>query len=539
MKFIKRFILTFNITLMLIFFCACSSQTTQIDNETIVNGSLGPQEELENNSNSSSVLNVGILKNTGPLHPLYVANEQTQDILSLIFEPAIKLNSIDTPSASVIESWDVSEDGLNYTFHVRQNVYFHENESTVSANDIISALKTIMNADASVCKYSRYKGCVSSYSASDDYTINVTLNSPSRDIFYLMSFPVYPASVYSGLTENTYKTPVGTGGYRVASYDQETGFVLEKNDKWWRVSGNISSVNVKFYEDNAEIISAYRNGEINCVINTDFSSAVYTSSTNSTVYYTTTQYYDALVPNCRKYPLNSAEMRKGLSLALQRADIIKQALQGEGVSTMTPLRTDKWYLNEVDRASDSDKTAALEAFSKAGYSLDSNGTLNSGGIALSLNIVYCDNSDTGYKANVAQIIKSQLETVGITVNLTKLSNENMTAVLANGNYDLALCSFYSGANDDVSMFFGTDSSLNYGGYYGESLQGLNNAAKNSVGDGAVKTGYSALYDYLFENSPHIGLYFRTHSFVLPSGLPNVGLIRTGQVFNDINTWKNS
>ena len=89
----------------------------------------------------------------------------------------------------------------------------------------------------------------------------------------------------------------------------------------------------------------------------------------------------------------------------------------------------------------------------------------------------------------------------------------------------------------IKTFFGSSATINYGGYEGESIDELMRGVRDINGEEEATEAYGRLYSYLIENVPHIGLYYRTHGVVLPSGVCNVGLIRFRSVFTDINTWK--
>ena len=101
-KIISLFLCTF-------FLFGCSSkEPVELDTEQLAKESKPIEEEIKaSTSDKVTSLAIGVLKDTGTLHPLYANNEQTEDILSFVFEPAIKLDSTDTPQPSVIESWDV------------------------------------------------------------------------------------------------------------------------------------------------------------------------------------------------------------------------------------------------------------------------------------------------------------------------------------------------------------------------------------------------------------------------------------------------
>lgn len=551
MIYIRRYTRIFKqiaILLCCAVFTACSQENIrEIDSAVIAENaqqnihddSSFSKDDSSDKSKEVTSLTIGVLKNTSTLHPLYLNNEQMENVLSLIFEPAVKLDSMDNPAPSVIESWEVDENGEDYIFHIRQNVKFHNSDAVVTSEDIIYALDVIMDSDSSDCRYSAYKGCVKKYEAIDDYTISISLKRATADIFYLMNFPVFQKDVYKSLSKSTLKTPIGTGGYKVQGFDTDNGIVLEQNENWWRVHGPISSITVKYYDTHSDILTAYRDNEVDTLLNTDVSLSSITSSAKSAVYYTTTQYYDALVPNCKAYPMNITDIRLGIAYALNRDDIIEQCLLGEGMSTMTPIRMDKWYMSDVKTVSDDNSEKAYAYFKEAGYTKAPNGKLESNGIQLRLKLIYSDASSSGYKSNVAAVIRTQLSEYGIDVDIKKMSFDSFLTALKNKDFDMALCSFYSMANDDLSSFFGSSATLNYGNYTGESVDSLIKGVKDVYGEDEVSLAYNLLQDYLLENMPHISLYYRYHSVVLPKEINNVGLMHYRSIFTDLNTWKKS
>ena len=94
--------------------------------------------------------------------------------------------------------------------------------------------------------------------------------------------------------------------------------------------------------------------------------------------------------------------------------------------------------------------------------LSNDGKLGRNGVQMKLKLIYTDSSNTGYKANVAAALRTQLSEVGIELSIEKLSSDEFVSALQEGEYDLALCSFYTNMNDDISTFFGSNATLNYG-----------------------------------------------------------------------------
>ena len=91
----------------------------------------------------------GRLPDITSLHPLEQVSEAVGNLFSLLFDPAIRVNADGSCSANILESWEISEDGCEYTFSVRKNVAFHDaSYGTVDAEDILFCLDYVVKHES-------------------------------------------------------------------------------------------------------------------------------------------------------------------------------------------------------------------------------------------------------------------------------------------------------------------------------------------------------------------------------------------------------
>ncbi|BAS27865.1 peptide ABC transporter substrate-binding protein [Limnochorda pilosa] len=152
------------------------------------------------------------------------------------------------------ESWDISPDGLTYTFHLRKGVQFQQvpgvtyEDPNVTAEDWIWSFKMFLSGDTSVSEHPEYleavkgakaftegeAGDVEGLRALDDHTLQITLEAPNhRFLFDLVNAYVVPREAYEQLGSRFSSTPVGTGPFLFREWRRDDHITLVKNPNYW------------------------------------------------------------------------------------------------------------------------------------------------------------------------------------------------------------------------------------------------------------------------------------------------------------------
>lgn len=546
MKYTKHFIKSVSLLLMgMLIFCAVGCEK-EVEMANVADAPVADQlpmpEEYQNGAQVTE-LTTTMLKNPATFHPLYVMDEDTRNLLSLVFEPAIKLDSSDKPTSSVIESWSYSEEaGVVFTFHVRKNVKFHGG-GEVTAADLVYCLDQIMAAEPGECLYSKYKGIVVSYEAVSAYELSVKITNKTVDIFYLMNFPVVPQGVYAGRGRNTKDKPVGTGPYRVESYSSEEGMTLVRNEDWWRVAPSIEKITAKPVEDNESKIAGYQLGTYNFVSATEMTANTYSAMNNTSFYKSVTPYYEALIPNMKNRYLQDQKFRQAISYAIDRREVVSNGVLGGGLATTTALRPDLWYFSGEISLVEYDVATANALLDELGYYQSESSpyryTINADKShrTVKLKLIYSESDDLYYRSGVTEQIMKDLKEVGIELEIEELEFEEFSQALRSGDFDLALASFYTKTNNDVSWLFMSGAEMNYGGFSDPELDSLMALSRVAVDEAELTEAFQNLNYALNEKLPHIGLYFREYVTYADSDLTGMKNLKNGAVFADINEWK--
>lgn len=474
------------------------------------------------------------------LHPWAVLDENTANLLSLITEPAIRISVDGKFSAGVIQSWEISEDGLTYTFHIRKNVLFHGDYGSVTADDLIFALEKIKNSDAAQCEYAKYSSVLSSYEKIDDLTLKVVASQKSRDIFYLMSFPVIPKSYYEQLGLDTKKLPIGTGPYFAESNTAE-GFVLSSNAAWWQEAPVYDQIIAKPVSGDELKIGSSALEQFQVIYTSLMTANSYSAAGKNELHQVVTPTYDCLVPNYHNEFLAKREVREAISTALNRSELISVALLGQGQAAEMPVNPNFWAYEGLESSAGVYNAAeANRLLENAGLALDEEQglryILNADGSKryLKFKLLYTENSEYAYRKALCEKIAEQLKLVGIEIELVEADAQTYRSHLESGNFQLALCSFFTNTNGDNAFLF---SQYNYGKAPTRVLGEKLDAFRGAVTSEEIKRAFSEYVQAYLEEIPTIGLHYRTHAVILDANIVAPSRLAYKNIYADIGQWK--
>ena len=224
------------------------------------------------------------------LDPWRSTTTATRRVLINLYEG---LTTLDGNSAEVIPalatSWDISDDGLTYTFHLREGVLFHEVEGVtyedreMKAADVEWSFVRYLSEDTDISQHPEYllqvEGAqayldgeadgVSGIKVIDDYTIEITLTAPShRFLATLINVYVVPQEALEALGSDLSNSPVGTGPFIFDHWNRDDELVLNANPDYYEagfpVIDSVRFVNVP--EATTELL-LYREGDVDVLLN--------------------------------------------------------------------------------------------------------------------------------------------------------------------------------------------------------------------------------------------------------------------------------
>ena len=433
-------------------------------------------------ASASSDLNVMIETPVESLDPQQATDGTSFEVIADYTDGLMQMDSEGNPVNAIAESYEVSEDGLTYTFKLRQDAKW-SNGTAVTAADFVFAwqravdpevaseysymlsdIGQIVNAEAIIAgeKDKSELGVT----AVDDYTLEVSLNVPVSYFLSLMYFPTfYPVNeeffTSCGDTFGTSpETTLSNGAFVLDSYEPAaTAFHLTKNADYYDASRvQLSGLNYQVIQDSQTALMSYQNGDLDItLVNGDQVEQVSADPEFQTI---GAGYLWYVSPNQKGVKeLSNLNIRLALSNAINRVDVTSQLNDGS-LPTYTAVPRDF----SADFSADQDKfksVCADDADAAAKYWEEGLKELGTDSITLEMVV---DDDDAPKK--VATVLKSEWEAAlpGLTVEIVTEPKKQRVQDLQEGNYELGLTR-WGPDYDDPMTYLGmwvTDCSNNYG-----------------------------------------------------------------------------
>lgn len=372
-------------------------------------------------TDDSASLTIACDQDYETLHPVNTSLSIETNLINQIYD-TLAIDNPDDPSGDMLprvaESWEISDDGLCYTFHLRQGVKFHDG-SELTADDVGFSLD--------LCAASEYQGTMvdgmDHWEVVDPYTINVYTAEPYAPFLRsVVDVPLGCKAYHDSVDENTFaQQPIGCGAYQFVSHNQGDSFVLEAFEDYYGGAAEIKKVTFKVIADVASMSIGLQAGQI------DFAevdaSVLSTLEAAKGVSITTADQtaFNFIAMNTEKEPYNNVKFRQAVNYAIDRDALVTAYLEGEGEvnsNLLTPER-EGYSTSQKQYTYDPDQAKAL--LSECGY-----------GDGYDLGTLIVAES---YKL-LAQIIQSDLAKVGLTCQLEILEFNAYLDKLMDGNFGI-------------------------------------------------------------------------------------------------------
>lgn len=337
-----------------------------------------------------------------------------------VYEGLTSIDDDGTVINTLAESYQVSDDGLTYTFDLVDGVTFHDGTPLTSAD----AAWSIEQAIAPESKSARASDLrvITGVATPDEDTLVLTLDHRSHSLpFFLASVTI----VKDGDTENT--SDNGTGPYRLVEWVQGDHLTLEKNPDYWGDPAKNDGVTFRFFTDETALNNALLTGAVDLVIQQESPDQLAQFEDNPD--YTVTSGNSIKkwlwTFNNAQAPFDDVRVRQALYKAIDR-EAIRSAVWGDYgvvIGSMPPV-SEPWYDASFAEIHAYDPEAAAALLEEAGQS------------GLSFDLTYVAGST---EEIIVQLIKSNLADVGVTVNLDPIDDSTWyEQVYTNHDYQTTL-----------------------------------------------------------------------------------------------------
>jgi len=195
-----------------------------------------------------------------------------------IYQTLVEVDPYDDPRYQIrpclAERWDISDDKLTYTFHLRHDVKWHDGKPFTS-KDVIATFDKIQDETTKAAHARSYFEELASYTAVDEFTVRFVWKKPyfmTLDAFTF--FGIQPAHIIAPLTGTQYndaatnpinRAPIGTGPFKFVTWEANQKIVLARNANYWRQKAHLERITFRIVKDQTVALQLAERGELDTV----------------------------------------------------------------------------------------------------------------------------------------------------------------------------------------------------------------------------------------------------------------------------------
>lgn len=287
----------------------------------------------------------------------------------------------DQPVPDLARSWEISKDGLTYTFHLR-DALFHDGRP-VTAGDVKFTLDAIMDKKVNAA-FRTNLGPLKTVTAVDDHTVQIAMEEPYGPFLTMLQYNIMilPEHALQGQDLNKptafVEHPIGSGPYMWKEFVQGDHLTLTKFDKFWDGAPKIAEVIYEIIPDVNTQIAKLKAGEMDFVMVEPSQIATINQGGVQMSYANQTNYY-YLGINDQNPLFKDPRVRQAMALGLDRQQILKQVFMNHGQLVASPISPPmRWAFDRALQPWPYDVNKAKALLREAGAKMD-NGVLTLNG----------------------------------------------------------------------------------------------------------------------------------------------------------------
>lgn len=388
------------------------------------------------------------------------------------FEGLLSTNEKGEIVAGQAEKWESSEDGLTWTFHLRDGLKWSDG-SDLTANDFVYSWKRICDpntaapyAETVLSMVKGYKEAIEGnldalgVTAPDDKTLVVELETPCSFFESLAAFPtMYPVqeatvSANPEAWATAPETYISNGPFKMTEWVPGSHIIFSKNENYWNADAvKLDSLKFALMEDSNAAYSAYKNNEL--LLIKDVPTEEVPSLQGQADFHVEPiigTYYLSL--NLQKEPFTNEKVRQALNLAIDRDYVANTLMQGTyspAYNVLGPGWLDTDGTTEFQANANGGKSYISEDYeanlAEAKKLLEEAGYPNGEGLPV---LTYSTN-DSGYHKTVAEYLQQAWKELGITVNVDIVEWSSFTPQRRSGDYEMARNGWVGDYTDPSNM----------------------------------------------------------------------------------------
>jgi len=450
------------------------------------------------------VLRVGMQTDPVGLDPHITNATSTRNMLENVYDTLVMFDSSLQIVPGLAESWTTSDDGLTWTFTLRDGVTFHDG-TPLTASDVVYSIQRIGDPAIASPRGDDF-AVVEEISAPDGRTVVMNLSEPFSPLLSKLAASLNvivsqeAVEEFGDLQENV----IGTGPFRFVEYLPQTRMILERNDDFWGTddAGNalpyLDGIEFVFYPDPTARTTAIATGNVDFIEYVPAADVeVLRADPNVEVVGGLSANFRSIYFNIGRAPFDDVNVRRAMSYAIDEQAVVDLALFGTGgvPATGTTIPSSNYYGVSDSPYVGQDLEAAREALAASDYP---------GGFEFDLYVT----STYDFLRTPAEVIQANLNDIGITTNIVAEDWSIYLPKVLEGDYAATLLGESGQSDPDDFLFnvFYTDNGGNLGNYSNPELDALLEEGRQVSDQERRREIYVEAQELILDQAPHLFLF---------------------------------
>jgi len=517
----------------------------------------GQKFTIEPAKHKGGTLIEGSFVDAKTLNPVLVSDTASSAVSSLIFEGIVFVDPQTVlPQGKLAEKWDISSDGITYTFTLRQGITWQDGQP-LTANDVKFTYDMLMNKDTKSPRTAELTERIKSVDVVDDRTIKFTLNAPAAP--FLVSNTVYgiiPQHILkdvqpANLAQDPFSTgqkgrTIGTGPFMFEEWVKDDHITLVKNPKYWQGEPNLDRYIYKVVPDSNVVAQQLKTGEIDYggIDPSQVQDIKSQPNLNVVVYDTFSfTFYSYQLDPQKTTLFQEKEVRQALLYALDREAMIKSIRLGYGRVAVGTMPVLSWAYNPdaIKLKYEYNPDKAKQLLDQAGWTPGPDGIRQKNGKRLSFTVY--TNAGNKIREQYVAVFQEQWKKIGVECKpQTEEWNAFLNRITGSKDFEMFLVGFVWDVDPDQSTMW--KSSAYEGGF---NMNKYSNPQVDQLLDEAIKTTdvqkrkelYTQMQNIIMEDLPNAILDFPQAIAVVNKRVHNLFPNAVDDRFNAHQWWVES
>ncbi|MFQ5813943.1 MAG: ABC transporter substrate-binding protein [Anaerolineae bacterium] len=489
-------------------------------------------------------------------------NQVDRDLCSLIFNGLTKLNERGEVIPDLAERWEISDDGLVYTFHLRHDVRWHDKEP-FSADDVVFTAQAMQDTGYRGALYLAELWRSVEVVKVNSHTVELTLREPFAPFLDYTTIGILPAHLLADVPAESLpndpfnRHPIGTGLFQVEEVTAEHA-LLQANPLFYGPQPYLNKIEFRFYPNHESVLSAYEQGEvqgISRVLPQDLPEVEANSGLR--LFSARLTSYTLIFLNLKDpaVPFFQEKLvRQALLHAIDRQELVDRVLKGQGLVAHSPILWGTWAYDNGVVKYEYDLERARDLLTEAGWRTpthlsaivgdtggeDNESVREKAGVRLAFTLL---TDDDPLHVELVKEIARQWEAIGVQATLQMISSGLVREFLHPREFEALLIDLeLHGDPDPYPLWHSTQASgegQNYAGFVNYEVDKLLEEARCTTDSGRRAELYHRFQEIFADEVPSLLLYYPIYTYAVDKKVKGVQLGPLGDPsdrFRNVTEW---